>query len=687
VWILPAGAVAATGTGVALLVAASGPSAVVGWALLQNVVVALVPTLLSLPLLRRPSGRRIGLLLALGGTATALGLLAEGYATAGGPAAGAAAWLGRWLWALTVVPMTTVLLALFPDGRAPTPRWRPVVWLGWAVTATVAVENAWGLTALTPLTSAMWVAAGVGGLAALGARWRAARGVARQQVKYLVLAGLLVLVLYAVADLLPYHLRQAAFLAVPLLLLGGVALAVLRYRLYDVDLVIRRTAVFVGVTGLVFLAYLAVAAAFGTDPSQRAALVAAVVVAVVAEPARRRLQRATTRLLFGRRDEPLAALALLRDRLRDATDDAELAAAVTEVVPPLLRTRAVALHLFRDGELQEVARTGAPGDNAEEFPLVHQSELLGTLTVGLREPGVAFGRADRILLAELSHPVAAAAHAVRLQAELRAAADRVLRAAAAERERLRRELHDRLGPLLVGTGLAVDALRRGVAADTPTGSRLAEVADQLRSASGEVRRIVDQLQPATLLELGLAAAVREHLDRLTALPGVPAFDLLDGGAGPLPPTVQEAAYFLLLEAVTNVLRHARATQVVVRIERRPGVLEVEVRDDGAGMTEPYVAGVGIGSMRRRALELGGSCTVGPAPTRGTRVCATFPLEEPPLEENPWATPPAPSVPSPSGSSSPTTTPSSGSACAASSTPSPASRSSVRPPTASGPLPR
>jgi signal transduction histidine kinase len=567
-----------------------------------------------------------------------------------------------------------------------------VVWLGWAATATVAVENAWALSALTPVTSAMWVIAGLGGLAALGVRWRGARGVARQQLKYLVLAGLLVLVLYAVADLLPYHLRQAAFLAVPLLLLGGVALAVLRYRLYDVDLVIRRTAVFVGVTGLVFLAYLAVAAAFGTDPSQRAALVAAVVVAVVAEPARRRLQRATTRLLFGRRDEPLAALALLRDRLRDASDDAELAAAVTEVVPPLLRTRAVALHLFRDGELREVARTGAPGDDAEEFPLVHQSELLGTLTVGLREPGVPFGRADRILLAELSHPVAAAAHAVRLQAELRAAADRVLRAAAAERERLRRELHDRLGPLLVGTGLAVDALRRGVAADTPAGSRLAEVADQLRSAPGEVRRIVDQLQPATLLELGLTAAVREHLDRLAALPGVPTFELvdegpLDDGHGPLPPGVQEAAYFLLLEAVTNVLRHARAARVVVRIQRRPGVLEVEVRDDGAGMTEPYVAGVGIGSMRRRALELGGSCTVGPAPTHGTRVCATFPLEDSPLEDSPWATLPGPSVSSPSVSSSPTTTPSSGSACDGSSTPSPASRSSARPRTASEPLPR
>jgi two-component system NarL family sensor kinase len=343
-------------------------------------------------------------------------------------------------------------------------------------------------------------------------------------------------------------------------------------------------------------------------------------------------------------------------------------------VPRLLRTRSVALSLLSDGQAQELARTGAPGADAVQFPLVHQSELLGTLTVGLREPGVPFGRADTVLLTELGHQVAAAAHAVRLRADLRAAADRVLRAAAAERERLRRELHDRLGPLLVGTGLTVDALRRGTP-DDELGRGLAEVAGQLREASGEVRRIVDELQPATLLELGLTEAVRDHLDRLARLPGVPRCELV-GAAGPLPPEVQEAAYFLLLEAVTNVLRHASAARVTVRVERDAERLDVAVTDDGVGLAEPYVAGVGIGSMRRRALELGGSFAVGPAPGGGTLVSATFPLQE-----ASWATPPGPSA-----SSSPTTTPSSGSACAASSTPSPASTSSVRPPTVRQPSP-
>jgi signal transduction histidine kinase len=497
--------------------------------------------------------------------------------------------------------------------------------------------------------------------------------VARQQVKFLLLAGLLVVVLYAVADLLPYHVRQAAFLAIPLLLVGAVALAVLRYRLYDIDLVIRRTAVFVGVTGLVFAAYLAVAAAFGSDPSERAALVAAVVVAVIAEPVRVRLQRAITRVLFGSRDEPLAALAVLRDRLRAATTEAELGAAVVEVVPRLLRTRAVALSLLSDGDRHELARTGELGGGAVEFPLVHQSELLGVLTVGLREPDVPFGRADTVLLTELGHQVAAAAHAVRLRADLRAAAERVVRAAAAERERLRRELHDRLGPLLLGTGLAVAALRRGGGDDEPAAGRLAEVADQLREASAEVRRIVDRLQPSALLERGLREAVGDHLARLAQLPGVPAMTLSGGPVDPVPAPLREAAYFLVLEAVTNVLRHAEASAVLVAIERCGRSLAVTVTDDGSGLTEPYVAGVGIGSMRRRALELGGSFALGPSPGGGTVVAATFPLEE-----ISWDVP--------SGSSSPTTIPSSGSACAACSTPSPGSMSSGRPPTETRPSP-
>ncbi|MGY1603292.1 histidine kinase [Geodermatophilus sp. SYSU D00815] len=679
---LPAGALAATALGVALSVAADGLGATVGWGLVQNVVVALLLVGVGAPLAGRREGRRIGLLLLLGGCAMALALAGGGVVAVAGAAgaawADAVAWSSsRGLWAFSVVPVTTVLLAVFPDGRAPTPRWRPVVALGWVATVSVAVAD-WAAAGpvVGLLTGILWAVAALAALAAVVARWRRSTGVARQQLKYLLLAGLVSLLLYAVVDLLPPHAAQVALLAVPVLLVGSVALAVLRYRLYDVDLVIRRAAVFTGVTVLVFAAYLGVAAAFGADPSERAALVAAVVVAAVAEPVRLRLQRAITRLLLGRRDEPLAALAVLRERLRAATDEAELGAAVVDVVPRLLRTRSVALTLLTDGDRKELARTGEPGADAVEFSLVHQSELLGALTVGLRDPGVPFGRADLVLLTELGHQVAAAAHAVRLRAELRAAADRVSRAAAAERERLRRELHDRLGPLLLGTGLAVDALRRGADGD-PAAAGLAEVAGQLRDASAEVRRIVDRLQPVALLERGLVEAVRDHLARLAQLPGGPAVELAASDVDPLPVPVQEAAYFLVLEAVTNVLRHAGASRVVVAVERGSRSLGVTVTDDGAGLTEPYVAGIGIGSMRRRVLELGGVFALGPAPGGGTAVAATFPLEE-----APWRNPPVPSA-----SSSPTTTPSSGSACGGSSTPFPASRSSARRPTPARPSPQ
>ncbi|SNR80005.1 sensor histidine kinase [Blastococcus mobilis] len=669
---LAAAAAAATVLGVALLVAADGAAASMSWGLAQNVIVALALVGVGNLLARRPEGRRIGLLLLVTGTAMALSLMAGGWAAVDGPGGELVGWAADgWLWAFSVVPLTTVLFAVFPDGRAPTPRWRPVVWLGWAATLGLAVGSAVGSDMLAAAAGGvMWTAAGIGGLAALAVRWHGAQGIARQQLKYLLLAGLLVLILYSVADVLPYHVRQAAFLAIPLLLLGAVALAVVRYRLYDIDLVIRRTTVFVGVAVLVFATYLGVAAAFGATRSERAALIAAVVVAAVAEPARRRLSRATTRLLFGHRDEPLAALALLRDRLRDAADDAQLGASVTTAVTRLMRTRTVALYLLADGEIREAARVGEPDHEAVQLPLVHQSELLGRLAVGLRQPGVPFGRDDMLLLIELSHQVAAAAHAVRLRAELRLVADRAQRAAAVERERLHRDLHDRLGPILVGTGLAVDGLRRS-ADDLGDAARgLDEIAAQLRAASGEVRRIIDRIQPAALLQLGLLDAVREHLQRLGRLPEAPSFTLLGHDVQRLPPVVAEAAYFLVLEAVTNVVRHASATRATVRFVRAGDVLAVEVTDDGAGLPQPYVAGVGIGSMRRRALEAGGTCTVEPGPERGTRVRAEFRLEE-----ALWPTP------APSESSSPTTIPSSVSVCAASSTPFPASKSSVKPPMA------
>lgn len=682
-----AGALVATVGGTVLLAVADGRAAV-SWGTAGNVTSAVVLTGAGALLHARGapryrpggSGRRIGSLLLFCGAAMAVNLLAGGYAAAGLPGGHAAEWATLWLWAFSVIPLTTVLPAVFPTGRALTRRWRPVLWLGWTATAGTAaasvvvasVTDAPGAASqhwTIRLAGTLWTVAAVAALVALVVRWRRSDVTGRQQHKVLLLAFAVVVLIELVHGWLPYHVAQAAFLCVPLLPVAAIAVAVLRYRLYDVDVAIRRTAVYVGVTGLIFLTYLAAAAAVGTAVSREAALVAAVLVAGVAEPVRRRIQRGVTRMLFGRRDEPLAALAALRDRVRAATDGPALGAAVADAVPALVRSPYVAMDLFDDGVAREVASTGPHRAATVDFPLVHQAELLGTLRVSPRAAGEPYSRADTALLTEISHQIAAAAHTVRLREDLRVAYGRVVRAATLERERLRRDLHDRLGPLLVGTGLAVEGLRRGVRAPDLEAD-LTQIAGQLRSASAEVRRIVDALEPASLLELGLVETLREHLDRLADLPGVTTFHLRAGPVGPLPPAVQEAAYVLLLEAVTNVLRHADAATATVGVERTGTVLSVEVVDDGHGLARPYVAGVGIGSMRRRALELGGTFTLGPAPGSGTRLYATFALQEEPWRE--------------SGSSSPTTTTSSGSGCASSSTPSTASTSSARRPTPTRP---
>jgi signal transduction histidine kinase len=211
---------------------------------------------------------------------------------------------------------------------------------------------------------------------------------------------------------------------------------------------------------------------------------------------------------------------------------------------------------------------------------------------------------------------------VRLQEELRAARWQLVQATAEERDRLRRDLHDGLGPLLSGAGLALEGIRQGLDQSSPTAAHVQAVGTSVRAAAGEVRRVLDGLAPEALSDHDLAAAVEQHLADVRR-GGLHAD--LEACTGPLPPVVQEAAYRLVLEAVTNVVRHARAQHVHVRLVRDGHDVVVEVRDDGRGMPPSYVSGVGIDSMRRRAGELGGSLLVDASVPHGTLVRARLPV--------------------------------------------------------------
>jgi signal transduction histidine kinase len=606
----------ATAAGTVFVLRATGME----WALAQNASQAVVHTVAGVALVRSREGSRIGLVLLSMGTAAGLETLLWGYAANHWPGWQSAEWVSGWIWAFFFVPFFTVLPALFPDGRPATARWWPVVWAGVLVTVAVAVlGQVWDGVALLVIPVALL------SLASLIVRWFRSGPIVRRQIIFLLYACGYVVAVEAATDLLPYHALQAAFLLIPIAPTVAIALAVLRYGLYSIDVVIRRTFVYLAVTGLVFLGYLAAVAVLGTALSQavspQVALVAAAAVAALIESGRRLLQRRMSGILYGYRDRPLDALAELRRQLAGAATVDEIARRSAPLVAAALRSPGVTVTLLTEGLPEEIARSGDPGPDPVSVPLVAQSERLGALLIGPRVRREPYGERDLSLITEPGHHIAVALAAARLSAELDRAREQAIHSTAEERRRLRQDLHDGLGPLLSGAGLGLDGVRRGFEPGSREGSELQVISDQVRLAAREVRRIIDAMRPGPVADLGLVTAVREHVQRCAAL-DIGCTLTVSGAVDP-PPAVAEAAY-LVLEAVTNALRHAHARTCSVRLEESGGSLTVEVHDDGRGIGPGYVAGVGISSMRRRVASIGGGFAI--TADHGTTVTAVFPLE-------------------------------------------------------------
>ncbi|MDT4921008.1 MAG: hypothetical protein QOI15_1910, partial [Pseudonocardiales bacterium] len=227
----------------------------------------------------------------------------------------------------------------------------------------------------------------------------------------------------------------------------------------------------------------------------------------------------------------------------------------------------------------------------------------------------------------------------RLLRDLRQSLDTALYARDEERRRLRHELHDSLGPIMAGISLGLHAARRLMARDPDQAEQLiSHLEQELQSAIGEVRRLFETLRPPALDQLGLASAVREHIDILATRlrtdedsPQQVSFDLNESGdLVSLPAIVEVAAYRIVCEALTNVARHsaARTCTVTLNRDKSPMGLQVEVVDDGVGVSArpDRARGLGLGSMRERAAELGGTFTIDTPPAGGTRVTAWLPIQ-------------------------------------------------------------
>jgi signal transduction histidine kinase len=428
--------------------------------------------------------------------------------------------------------------------------------------------------------------------------------------------------------LLTSVLAYSASYVIVALIPASVAVGILRYRLYDVDVWVNRTLVYITLAAVVALAY-ALVTVLGTwwwrDNELIGPMALAVLLGVGFQPVRARAQHAVDRFVYGRRKEPYAVLSDLGRQLESALPP-------DEVLQTLARQVSVALKLpyaaasLTDHSPAATWPAGLPAPSAgrrEVFPLCWQEQRLGSLLV-VTAPGDELTAADRELLAGLARQAGAAIRAATLNDDLRRSRERILDAREDERRRLQRDLHDGLGPTLASLYQRVDVARSMVRKDPDAAEvMLADVGVQTRSVIGDIRALVRDLHPPEL-ELGLVGAIEaraRHLPNLTCVE-------VDAGPLPvLPSAVETAAYRIAVEALTNAARHAAAARTTVRLSASDCALTLTVVDDGRGIADGAPSGTGLRSMRERADELGGCCVISVEPGGGTRVTAELPLRE------------------------------------------------------------
>jgi signal transduction histidine kinase len=539
-----------------------------------------------------------------------------------------------------------LFLFTFPDGRfSPTWTWGVV-----AVAVTGLVVARGSLAGPVPEALFWALLLGLaGGVAAQVHRYRRVSTVQqRQQTRWVTLAmafAVLAQLAFPLLEAVPALSRPGvgaavldmaspagislAYSLIPL----SLAAALLRSQLWGLDVVVNRAVVYATLTVGLLALYVGVAAglgrSFGAPGDAGGSVFAAAVVALVFAPLRDRVQRAVNRLMYGQRHEPYEVLSVLGQRLEASDAPRGALQTVVETVAAALRSPYVALALPSPERALEVrADTGTPSPAGVVVPLVHRHEQVGELRVAPRAASDSFNSADRALLGDLARAAGAAVQAVRLAEELQHSRERLVTAREEERRRLRRDLHDGLGPALASMTLQAETACELIPEQPDVAARiLSDLVGQLQSSTADIRRLVYDLRPPALDDLGLAEALRLFVTRSRSRQLRLDLDL-PPVLPPLSAAAEVAVYRIVQEAVVNVLRHAGAASCTVSLRAEDGGVVVEVVDDGVGLDGQQREGVGLRSMRERASELGGSCDVTAGPAGGTQVHVRLPRTSP-----------------------------------------------------------
>jgi two-component system NarL family sensor kinase len=534
---------------------------------------------------------------------------------------------GGWSWAVTV--FLPLALLYFPDGELPSRRWRWLVVLAWldgalfyllatvsGFTMDVGVRGYFVLgppeqsrySWIPAVVSFPIVVVYVAAVVSLVRRFRRGDELTRRQLLWVMLALLVVVVVFALDPVLPdSDLSILPIALVPLAIL----VAIFRHGLLDIRLVFARSVIYLLLTGAAVGGYLALVAGLGqflTTAALGPSVAATLLVAVAFNPVRVWLQQRVDRLVYGARRDPVRAMAEVGARLGETTTRDGL----DGVLAALCRVMRLPSAKIIVGD-RILARCGADPATMAAIPLTHGEESVGELVIGLRYGESRLAAADERVLSLLAAPIAVALHATGLADELSRSREQTISAREEERRRLRRDLHDGLGPVLTGVVLNAEAALRLVRNDpTRSESLLGALRDQTTGALEDIRRLVYELRPPALDSLGLLGALQEYAMVLSRrADGAPLRVTVEAATplGDLPAAAEVAAYRIVTEALTNVTRHSTADAAVVSLGVDAGELHAAVHDDGVNAGTGVTPGVGLTSIRERAAELGGRCTI------------------------------------------------------------------------------
>ncbi len=540
-------------------------------------------------------------------------------------------------WIDFVASGIVVFLFLFPDGKF-VPKWTTGVTALWIIISYHRVFKPDSI--LNPELWPMWLDI-VGWMifyllifsAQLYRFRKVSNSVQKQQAKWLLVSIIIIILHIGWMGIFGYE--QGAILKVvsPLMAITiilipvSLAISILQYKLWNLDIFINRFVLYIMLSSLVAIIYASIIGILGTIFQQGGffiSFIAVGVIAILIQPIKGKLQAAINRLMYGESRSPYVALSMLGQKLEATSDTRTVLSSVVETISQVLKLPYAAIYLFTEDSLQLAAEYGKLNTSPMRINLVYQKEEVGELVLGTRTSNEGFSNYEQRLIQDIVRQVGIAVYSVKVTTDLMKSRENLVKAREEERKRIRRDLHDGLGPQLASLGMNIEAARNLYKINHQAGEELLITTHkQLKDAINDIRQLVYDLRPPILDELGLTFAINE-LIRQYSHSKIYFKVLVPPSVSTLPAAIEIATYRIIQESISNVVRHSNATECKIKITM-DNFLKTEITDNGKGISSSSKKGIGMVSMRERTEELNGTLHVISTPEKGVSIQVIFPL--------------------------------------------------------------